>query len=169
MTLYDRKFASILFCLVLLLFISWFVCTRRWNIDKEYFMQIFHANQTSICIDPHQYQGKWWYRQKYLIPSDFFYWPFQGGASFVDLFCCLCFVFVCHAVLSVPYGLVVICWGSSWLSCMWYFLVFLSFSHMVSWVRCCIWLYRFLIFAIFFTFKKLHLLVVHVIWDDISS
>ena len=36
---------------------------------------------------------------------------------------------------------------TSWLSCIWCFLVFLSLSHMVSWVRCGAWLYPFLIFA----------------------
>ena len=34
------------------------------------------------------------------------------------------------------------------------FLVFLSLSHMVSWVRCGTWLYWFLIFAFFLTFTK---------------
>ena len=38
---------------------------------------------------------------------------------------------------------------TSWLSCVWCFLMFLSLSHMVSWVRCGIWLYRFLIFTSF--------------------
>ena len=37
------------------------------------------------------------------------------------------------------------------LSCMWWFLVFLSLSHSVSWVRCGTGLYRFLIFAFFLT------------------
>ena len=36
--------------------------------------------------------------------------------------------------------------------CMWCFLVFLSLSHVVSWVRCGTCLYRFLIFALFLTF-----------------
>ena len=34
-----------------LLFISWFVCPGRWCIDK---VGICHANQTSMCLDPHQ-------------------------------------------------------------------------------------------------------------------
>ena len=41
---------------------------------------------------------------------------------------------------------------TSWLSRMRCFLVFLSLSHMVSWVRCVTGLYRFLIFAFFLTF-----------------
>ena len=35
--------------------------------------------------------------------------------------------------------------------------VFLSLSHVVSWVRCGTWLYRFLIFATFLTFSTLGL------------
>ena len=31
-------------------FISWFICSRRWCIDK---LGVFHANQTSMCLDPH--------------------------------------------------------------------------------------------------------------------
>ena len=40
---------------------------------------------------------------------------------------------------------------TSWHSCMWCFLVFLSLSHVVSWVRCGTWFYWFLIFALFLT------------------
>ena len=36
--------------LLYLLFISWFMCSRRWCIDK---LGVFHANQTSMCLDPH--------------------------------------------------------------------------------------------------------------------
>ena len=57
--------------------------------------------------------------------------------------------FLCHTVLSFPGSL-----GKGlapWLSCVWCFLVVFSLSHMVSWVRCGTWLYRFLIFAFFLT------------------
>ena len=37
---------------------------------------------------------------------------------------------------------------TSWLSCMWCFIVFLSLPHVVSWVRCGAWLHRFQIFVI---------------------
>ena len=52
----------------------------------------------------------------------------------MDPFCYfyLCFVFVCHTVLSVPCSLVVTCWErlTSWLSCMWCFLsVFVTFPY----------------------------------------
>ena len=56
--------------------------------------------------------------------------------------------------LSILYGLVCSLRPcdhlTSWLSCFWCFLVFLSLSQMFSRVRCCTWLYRFLIFAFFF-------------------
>ena len=38
---------------------------------------------------------------------------------------------------------------TSWLSCLWCFLEFLSLSHMVPWVRCWTWMYWFLIYAFF--------------------
>ena len=34
---------------ILTLFLHWY-CTRRWFNDK---LGIFHANQTSMCLDPH--------------------------------------------------------------------------------------------------------------------
>ena len=34
-----------------LCFISWFICSLRWCIDK---LGVFHANQTPMCLDPHQ-------------------------------------------------------------------------------------------------------------------
>ena len=40
-------------------------------------------------------------------------------------------------------------------SCLWCLLWFLLLSHVVSWVRCGTWLYRFLIFSVFLTLKHL--------------
>ena len=84
-----------------------------------------------------------------------FYWPFQGDVSFIDPFCILCFTVVFNiltclflAALWSPAGKGL----TFWASCVWCFLVFLSLSHMVSRVRCWTWLFRFLIFAFFFTF-----------------
>ena len=37
-------------------------------------------------------------------------------------------------------------------SCLWCLIVFLSLSHVVSWVGCRTWLYRFLVFSTFLTF-----------------
>ena len=36
--------------LLYLLVISWFICFRRWCIDK---LGVFHANQIFMCLDPH--------------------------------------------------------------------------------------------------------------------
>ena len=36
--------------LLYLLAISWFICFRRWCIDK---LGVFHANQISMCLDAH--------------------------------------------------------------------------------------------------------------------
>ena len=87
--------------------------------------------------------------------SKIFYWPFQGGTSFVDLLCfcsvlcLLCFVRVCLYVLC---GHLL---GKGWPlgSRLWCLLLceFVTFP-LVSWVRCGTWLYRFLIFAPLLTF-----------------
>ena len=90
-----------------------------------------------------------------------FYWPFQGGTSFVDLLCfcsvlcflCLCVrLFVC--ALWSPAG------GgglASWLSLVASNCGFVTFP-LVSWVRCGTWLYRFLIFAPLLTFSYAYFL-----------
>ena len=86
--------------------------------------------------------------------SYLFYWPFQGDASFVDPFWCLCFMFV-FVILSCLF--LAALWSpaekglTSWISYVWCFLKVSSLYHMVSWVTCGTWLFRFLIFAILFT------------------
>ena len=84
--------------------------------------------------------------------SKIFYWPFQGGTSFVDLLCfcsvlcLLCFVHVCLLCF------VVTCWERADLLALvcGVFCEFVTFP-LVSWVRCGTWLYRFLIFATLLT------------------
>ena len=85
-------------------------------------------------------------------PSKIFYWPFQGGTSFVDHYCviyvlCVSWIRVC---LLLPCGHL-LGKGRPIGSCVWCLIVFLSLSHVVSWVRCGTWLHRFLIFAAFLT------------------
>ena len=65
-----------------------------------------------------------------------FYGAFQGGVSFVDPF--LFMFYVCNAVLSVHYNIMVICWEMANLLALLYviFSCVLSLSHVVSWVRC---------------------------------
>ena len=84
-------------------------------------------------------------------PVKYFYWPFLGGTSFMDHLCYLCLVFVMlsrlfSAALWSPAGK-----GLTSCFCLWCLIVFLSLSHMVFWVWCGTWLYRFLIFAAFLT------------------
>ena len=81
--------------------------------------------------------------------SKIFYWPFQGGTSFVDLLCfcsvlcllCLCTrLFICALWSPAGKGL------TSWLSFVVSNCEFVTFP-LVSWVGCGTWLYRLLIFA----------------------
>ena len=89
--------------------------------------------------------------------SKIFYWPFQGGTSFVDLLCfgsvlcllCLCaHLFICALWSPAGKGLI------SWLSFMVSNCEFVTFP-LVSWVRCGTWLYWFLIFASLLTLDTL--------------
>ena len=80
--------------------------------------------------------------------SKIFYWPFQGGTSFVDLLCfcsVLCLLCLCASVCMC---FVVTCWERADLLALvcGVFCEFVTFP-LVSWVRCGTWLYRFLIFA----------------------
>ena len=80
--------------------------------------------------------------------SKIFYWPFQGGTSFVDLLwfsvlCLLCpcdRLFICALWSPAGKGL------TSWLSFVVFNCEFVTFP-LVSCVRCGTWLYRFLNFA----------------------
>ena len=83
--------------------------------------------------------------------SKIFYWPFQGGASFVDHLCYFCLVFVMLSCASVYLCLVVTCWERADLLAL---VCDVVTFPLVSWVRCGAWLYRlyrFLIFALFLT------------------
>ena len=50
-------------------------------------------------------------------------------------------------------------------SCLWYSIVFLSLSHVVSWARCGTWLYRFLIFAAFLNLLISTQYVIYISWS----
>ena len=47
---YSVLLTVVALSLLYLLFKSWFICSRRWCIDK---LGVFHANKTSMCLDPH--------------------------------------------------------------------------------------------------------------------
>ena len=51
--------------LLYLLFLSWFICSRRWCIEK---VGVFDANQTSMCLDPHLNLGSGWRLETGLNP-----------------------------------------------------------------------------------------------------
>ena len=97
-----------------------------------------------------------WFKPSFKI----FYWPFQGGTSFVDLLCCFCLVFVMPlyarlfiSALWSPAGKRM----TSWLSYVVSNCEFVTFP-LVSWVSCGTWLYQFLIFA--------PLLTLHTKWNQ---
>ena len=94
--------------------------------------------------------------------SKIFYWPFQGGTSFVDLLCfcsvlcflCLCArLFICALWSPAWRGL------TSWLSFVVSYCEFVTFP-LVSWVRFGTRLYWFLIFAPLLTFIPIVFLVI---------
>ena len=86
-------------------------------------------------------------------PVKYSYWPFQGGASFVDHLYYSCIVLLCFCARLLMDAL----WSpagkglTSWLSVVMSYCVVVTFP-LVFWVRCGAWLYRFLIFALFLTF-----------------
>ena len=100
----------------------------------------------------------WSLETGFSFPVKYFYWPFQGGTSFVDHLClsvlyllCPCArLFIC--ALWSPAGK----WLTAWLSFVVSNCNFSTFP-LVSWVRCDTWLYRFLIFAPLLTLKTLFL------------
>ena len=90
-------------------------------------LQILVWIDVGVC---YEYVGKEnWRKSKSII-----YWSFHGGASFADLFCYLCFVFVmlsCRLFIADMWSPA---WKglTFWLSCIWCFIVFLSIFHEVS-------------------------------------
>ena len=106
---------------------------------------------------------------RFKLSSKIFYWPFQGGTSFVDFLCfcsalcllCLCErLFICALWSPAGKGLtswlfVVTCWERADLLALvcGVYCEFVTFP-LVSWVRCGTWLYRFLIFAPLLTLSR---------------
>ena len=84
------------------LVISWFICFRRWCIDK---LGVFHANiNIYVSWSTSELRVRLAPLNQFKPSSKIFYWPFQGGTSFVDLLCfcsflcllCLCaLMFIC--------------------------------------------------------------------------
>ena len=105
-------------------------------------------------------EGSFLWLHSVLAWSKYFYWPFQGGTSFVDhlwFFCLVfgmsfmflfCLVFAMSLCVSVYMCFVVTCWERAILLALVCGVYCESVTFpLVSWVRCGTWLYRFLIFA----------------------
>ena len=93
--------------------------------------------------------------------SKIFYWLFQGGTSFVDLFLFGSFMFLFYLVfvmslcVSVYMCFVVTCWERADLLALVCGVCEFATFPLVSWVRCCTTLYWFLIFAPLLTLPEI--------------
>ena len=99
-----------------------------------------------------------WRRNRFKPSSKIFSWTFQGVASFVDHLCNFCLVFVTLLwALSID-----ALWspaGKGLTSRLWFVMSnceVVTFP-LVSWVRCGVWLYRFLTFALFLTLRLINM------------
>ena len=94
--------------LLYLLFIPWFICFRRWCIDK---LGVFHANQTSMCLYPHLNQGWGWCTDKPVKPSNkLFLLTVPRRCLFCGSFMLFLYCFVMLSRTSVCWCRVVTCW-----------------------------------------------------------
>ena len=113
----------------------------RLDLDQIYFVKVLSVRNKQVKT-----------QQKQLNvlspPVKVFLLTVPRRCFFCGSFCYLCFVLIVFcclfiAVLWSPAGRAL----TSWLSWrMWCLIVFLSLSHVMSWVRCGAWLYWFLIF-----------------------
>ena len=136
---------------IYLLFISWFILYWRSCIDM---LGVFHANQISMCLDPHLNLGWGWraikpgYALKYNIftvdsKSVLLLW----STYVISVLFLLCFstrLFIDALWWSAGKGL------TSWLLFVISNCEVVTFP-LVSWVKCVAWLYRFQIIALFLT------------------
>ena len=154
-----------------LLFISWFICSRRWCMDK---LGVFHANQTSVSWFISELMVRLVLRNTiWFKPSSKILLFLTDRSKAVLLMWIICGIFVlclsCFCVCSLlPCGhLLAKGWPLG--SCLWCLIVLLSLSHVVSWVRCGTWLYNFLIFAPFVTCLYLNLWWLKNCWLGIKA
>ena len=117
-----------------LLFISWFIYSGRWWIDK---LGVFHANQISMCFDPHLNSGWGWCRETGLSPPVKYFTGLSKAVLLLWIFyvfyvlCLLCLsahLFICALWSPAGKGL------TSWLSFVVSNCEFVTFP-LVSWVR----------------------------------
>ena len=105
------------------LFISWFVCSRRWCIDN---LGVFHANQNIyVYWSTSELRVRLAPWSRFKPSSKIFYLPFQVGTSFVDHLCCFCLesdmplcasvdMYLVFTCLERADHLVLVCGGLLW-------------------------------------------------------
>ena len=127
----------VLLCRIYLESFSSFAITSLWKRACCFTLFVFHENQTSICLDPHQKYGLGWYSQTCLsLPVLFVLtvprWFYFCG-SFLLCVSCLSILLACLFLIALwsPAGKGL----TSWLLYV-MFLVFLSLSHVMSLIRC---------------------------------
>ena len=105
-----------------LLFISWFICSKRWWIDK---LRVFRANTSELRVRFARHETSLSPPVKYATDRS------RAVLYFVDHLCYFCLVF-CYAFMRVC--LLVVCWKglTSWLSFV-TSIVKLSLSHWYPW------------------------------------
>ena len=95
--------------LLYLLVISWFICLRRWCIDKLGGLSC--KPNIYVSWSTSELRERLAPLNRFKPSSKIFYWPFQGGTSFVDILCFLfCLVFAMSLCASVYMCFVVTCW-----------------------------------------------------------
>ena len=111
-----------------LLCIPWFICSGRWCIEK---LGAFHANQISMCFDPHLNKGWGWRCETGLSPPIKYFTDRSKAVlfcgSFMFFLTCVCYTFV-RVCLFVPCGHLL---GNGWPigTRLWCITVRLSLSH----------------------------------------
>ena len=130
--------------------VSWGLILALWNALKPYSATGLHAWSHTGGVPPRPPQECVLYK----MPQE----RARFDLGFVEL----------HVAISSLFLSDLYCWGrengllglTSWLYSVWCFLVFLSLSHVVSWVGCGTWLYRFLIYYLLPSFKLQSLFLV---------
>ena len=132
--------------LLYLLLISWFICSRRWCIDK---LGVFHANRISMCLDSHLNKGWRWRRETGLSHPVKYFTDRSKVVILMWIFYGFFLPCVCYALCaSVDMCLVLTCWERAYLLALVCGVqLWVCHFSIVSWVRCDTLLYRFLIFA----------------------
>ena len=104
---YSVLFTVESLCLLYLLFISWFICSRRWCIDK---LGVFHANQITMSSSTSEFRVRLAPWNRFKPSSEIFLLTVPRRYFFGGSFMFFCLVFVMPLCVSVYSCLVVTCW-----------------------------------------------------------